>query len=31
MFLGGQVEMVAEFCGVKLDKVPRVRDIEHEV
>ena len=30
-FLGGQVEMVAEFCGVRLDKVPRVKDIEHEV
>ncbi len=27
----GQIEMVAEFCEVRLNKVPRVKDIEHEV
>lgn len=26
-----QIEKVAEFCGLKLTKVPRVKDIEHEV
>lgn len=26
-----QIELVAEFGGVKLHKVPRVADIEHEV
>jgi len=25
------IEMVAEFCGVCLNKVPRVADVEHEV
>ncbi|KAF7195785.1 hypothetical protein HII31_02920, partial [Pseudocercospora fuligena] len=25
------IEKVAEFCGWKLDKIPRVKDIEHEV
>ena len=28
---GELVEMVAEFCKVRLDKVPGVKDIEHEV
>ena len=27
----GQIEMVAEFCELKLNKVSRVKDIEHEV
>ena len=27
----GQIEKVAEFCGLTLNKVPRVKDIEHEV
>ncbi len=26
-----KIEKVATFCGLKLTKVPRVRDIEHEV
>ena len=26
-----QIEMVADFAGIVLDKVPRVVDIEHEV
>lgn len=26
-----QIEKVATFCGLKLTKVPRVKDIEHEV
>lgn len=26
-----QIEMVADFAGIVLDKVPRVADIEHEV
>ncbi len=26
-----QIERVAEFCGLTLNKVPRVKDIEHEV
>lgn len=26
-----QCELVARFCRVRLDKVPRVADIEHEV
>ena len=26
-----QIEKVAKFCGVRLDRVPRVKDIEHEV
>jgi hypothetical protein len=25
------IEMVAAFAGVRLNKVPRVKDIEHEV
>jgi hypothetical protein len=25
------IEMVAAFVGVRLDKVPRVKDVEHEV
>jgi len=25
------IEMVAAFVGVTLDKVPRVKDVEHEV
>lgn len=25
------IEMVAVFVGVRLDKVPRVKDVEHEV
>jgi hypothetical protein len=25
------IELVAAFAGVRLDKVPRVKDIEHEV
>ncbi|EME84349.1 uncharacterized protein MYCFIDRAFT_202985 [Pseudocercospora fijiensis CIRAD86] len=25
------IEKVADFCGWKLDKIPRVKDIEHEV
>lgn len=25
------IEKVADFCGLKLTKVPRVKDIEHEV
>jgi hypothetical protein len=25
------IEMVAAFAGVRLDRVPRVKDIEHEV
>jgi hypothetical protein len=27
----GKIEKVAEFCGLKLTRVPRVKDIEHEV
>lgn len=26
-----QIEKVAKFCGLTLDRVPRVKDIEHEV
>jgi hypothetical protein len=26
-----QIEKVAAFCGLQLDRVPRVKDIEHEV
>ena len=26
-----QIEKVAEFCGLQLTRVPRVKDIEHEV
>lgn len=26
-----QIELVANFCGLRLHKVPRVADIEHEV
>lgn len=26
-----QIEMVAAFAGVRLNKIPRVADIEHEV
>jgi len=26
-----QIEKVAAFCGLQLNKVPRVEDIEHEV
>ena len=26
-----QIEKVAAFCGLRLTKVPRVADIEHEV
>lgn len=26
-----QIEKVAAFCGLQLTKVPRVKDIEHEV
>ena len=26
-----QIEKIAEFCGLKLNRVPRVKDIEHEV
>ena len=26
-----QIELVAKFCGIRLHKVPRVADIEHEV
>lgn len=26
-----QIEKVAAFCGLKLNKIPRVEDIEHEV
>lgn len=26
-----QIEKVAEFCGLTLNRVPRVKDIEHEV
>jgi hypothetical protein len=26
-----QIELVAEFCSLRLHKVPRVADIEHEV
>lgn len=26
-----QIEKVAKFCGLTLNKVPRVKDIEHEV
>jgi uncharacterized alpha-E superfamily protein len=26
-----QIELVAKFCGLRLHKVPRVADIEHEV
>jgi hypothetical protein len=26
-----RIEMVAAFAGVRLNKVPRVKDIEHEV
>lgn len=26
-----QVERVAAFCGLQLTRVPRVKDIEHEV
>ena len=26
-----QIEKVAAFCGLQLTRVPRVRDIEHEV
>ena len=26
-----QIEMVAGFAGVRLNKIPRVADIEHEV
>ena len=25
------IELVAAFAGVRLDKVPRVMDVEHEV
>ena len=25
------IEMVAAFVGMRLDKVPRVKDVEHEV
>ena len=28
---GRQIEKVADFCGLKLNRVPRVKDIEHEV
>jgi hypothetical protein len=28
---GIQIELVADFAGIKLDRVPRVVDIEHEV
>ena len=31
LYFWGQIEMVAEFCEVKLNKVSRVKDIEHEV
>ena len=31
LFCWGQIEMVAEFCEVRLNKVSRVKDIEHEV
>jgi hypothetical protein len=26
-----QIEKVAAFCGLRLNRVPRVKDIEHEV
>jgi hypothetical protein len=26
-----QIEEVAAFCGLQLTRVPRVKDIEHEV
>lgn len=26
-----QIEMVAAFAGIRLNKIPRVADIEHEV
>lgn len=26
-----QIEKAAEFCGLTLNRVPRVKDIEHEV
>lgn len=26
-----QIELVAKFCGLRLHRVPRVADIEHEV
>jgi hypothetical protein len=26
-----QIELVATFCGLRLHRVPRVADIEHEV
>ena len=26
-----QIEKVAAFCGLRLTRVPRVKDIEHEV
>jgi hypothetical protein len=26
-----QIELVARFCSLRLHKVPRVADIEHEV
>jgi hypothetical protein len=28
---GTQIEKVAAFCGLQLNRVPRVKDIEHEV
>lgn len=29
--LAVQIEKVAAFCGLQLTRVPRVKDIEHEV
>lgn len=29
--VGGQIEVVAKWASVRMDKVPKVEDIEHEV
>jgi hypothetical protein len=29
--MDSQIEKVAAFCGLQLTRVPRVKDIEHEV